>query len=252
MGLEPIKTDEAHLWYGRADRAVDPRVLHRYRTLLSQDERQKLDRYRFAKDRDTGLLTRVMVRCLLSRYCTVEPSGWRFQTNPYGRPEIAMPKRARALRFSVAHTRGMIVVFISKNREIGADVESVPYDGPSLQVADRLFSPFEVSDLRSLPARERAARFIQYWTLKEAFLKARGVGLSAPLDEFSFSLDEAPTDGIEIRFDPSFGDDPERWQFDLHDIGEDHLVATAIERRGHERIRLVRREVLGGAAAGHP
>ena len=133
---------------------------------------------------------------------------------------------------------------LSKNRDVGVDVECLPYDGPCLQVADQFYSPIEVSTLRSLRSSERALRFIQYWTLKESFIKARGVGLAAPLDEFSFSIEEAPTKRTEIRLDPSLEDDPERWQFNLDDIGEEYIVATAIERRRDEKIHLVRREVL--------
>jgi 4'-phosphopantetheinyl transferase len=251
-GLEQIKKDEAHLWYGRADSTVDPRLLHRYRKILSEDEREKVDRYHFPEDRHAGLLTRAMVRCLLSRYVAVEPSRWKFRTNRYCRPEIAEPKLSSTLRFSVAHTDAVIVVLISKNRDVGVDVECLPYDGPCLQVADQFFSPIEVSTLRSLRSSERALRFIQYWTLKESFIKARGVGLAAPLDEFSFSIEEAPTKRTEIRLDPSLEDDPERWQFNLDDIGEEYIVATAIERRRDEKIHLVRREVLHTTAPTEP
>lgn len=244
MALERISENEAHLWYGQPDSVSDPGVLRRYRTLLSADECEKLDRYRFAKDRHVGLLTRAMVRCLLSRYVDVAPSRWRFRTNRYGRPEIATPKRASTLRFNVSHTTGMIVVLISKNRDVGVDVEGLPYLGPCLEIADRFFSPAEVTALRSLPAPEQPLRFIEHWVLKESFIKARGMGLSLPLEDFSFRIPRRPEENIEIRFDPSLEDDPERWQFSLEAIGDKHVVATAIERRLDEKIQLVRREAL--------
>jgi len=244
MAPRGIKQDEVHLWIGRPDSISDPRLLRHFRKLLSQDERERLDRYHFAEDRHAGLLTRAMVRCLLSRYAAVTPSHWRFQTNQYGRPEIAEPEFANALRFNVAHTKGMIVVLISKEREVGVDVECLPYHGPCLQLASRFFSAAEVSVLRSLTPAERSLRFIQYWTLKEAFLKARGMGLAAPLNQFAFDIGEDSTKNIEINFDPSLTEDPERWHFRLDTIGENHVVATAIERNFDERIKTLHREMF--------
>lgn len=248
MGLEKIGKDQAHLWYGRTDKRLAPRQLRRYESLLSEDERAKLDRYRFAEDRYAGLLARAVLRCLLSRYAAVPPTLWRFRTNACGRPEIAEPESARALRFSVSHTKGLAAVLISGNRDVGLDVEGLPYAGPCLQVADRFFSPAEASALRALKDSERAVRFLQLWTLKEAFLKARGVGLSAPLDQVSFSIDEAPTRKMEVRPGPSLADQPERWQFDLGRIGDGYVVATAIERRCGETIDLVCRDALHAPA----
>ncbi len=244
MGLEQIKKNEAHLWYGQPDRISDPCLLRRYRELFTEDEREKIDQYHFAKDRHASLVTRAMVRCLLSRYVAVEPSDWRFRSNRYGRPEIAKPGHAGTLRFNIAHTKGMIVVLISKNREVGVDVECLSYLGPCLEIADRYFSPSEVETLRSLPSSEQALRFIEYWTLKESFIKARGMGLAIPLDEFSFRIEKKPRDKIDIRFAPSLEDNPARWQFSLDAIGEKHIVATAIERRSDERLQLLRREMV--------
>ena len=244
MALEHIGDNEAHLWYGHPDRVSDPGVLRRYRALLSDDERERLDRYHFPKDRHIGLLTRAMVRCLLSRYCDVAPSRWRFRTNRYGRPEIATPERARSLRFNVAHTTGMVVILISRNREVGVDVEGLPYLGPCLEIADRFFSPAEVTALRALPAPKQPSRFIEHWVLKESFIKARGMGLSLPLADFSFGITGRLDEDIEIRFDSSLEDDPERWQFSLEALGDKHVVATAIERRRDDSIQLVRREAL--------
>ena len=188
----------------------DPSLLQRYRELLTEDEREKVNRYHFAKDRHASLVTRAMVRSLLSRYVDVEPCDWRFRSNRYGRPEIAEPNHAGTLRFNIAHTKGMIVVLISKNREVGVDVECLPYRGPCLEIANHYFSPSEVEALRSLPSSKHALRFVEYWTLKESFIKARGMGLAIPLDEFSFFIEKKPRLKIDIRFARSLEDSPAR------------------------------------------
>jgi 4'-phosphopantetheinyl transferase len=208
----------------------DPRLLRRYRELIAEDEQERIDQYRFAKDRLVSLVAWGMVRCLLSRYAAVEPSDWRFRSNRYGRPEIAKPGHAGTLRFNIAHTEGMIVILISEGREVGVDVESLPYLGPCLEIADRHFSPSEAEQLRSLPSSEQTLRFIEFWTLKESFVKARGMGLALPLDEVSFRIERRPRSA--------------RWQFNLYAIGEKHVAATTIERHSTERLQLLRREMV--------
>jgi 4'-phosphopantetheinyl transferase len=243
MGLEQLKDNEAHLWWAQPDRVADPCLLRRYRDLLSDEERERIERYHFPKDRHAGLITRAMVRCLLSRYVAVEPSRWRFRANQHGRPEIAEPSIASALRFSIAHTDGMIVVLISKNRDVGVDVECLPYRGPCLEIAERFFSPTEISILRSLDASDRPSEFIKYWTLKESYIKARGTGLSTSLTDFFFRVQENTNGKTGIFLVPPSDDVPERWQFSLDFLGPQFLVATAIERHDAERLNIVRNEI---------
>lgn len=237
-----IEDNEAHLWYGQADTVSAPDLLRRYMEILSDEEQEALERHRFSRDRHAELVRRVMVRYLLSRYVAVEPSCWRFRTNNYGRPEIAEPHLGDVLRFSVSHTEGLIVVLISKRRGVGVDVERLPCAGCYMQIANDFFSPAEASHLGSLDPSTRALRFLQLWTLKESYLKARGVGLTAPLDQVSFAIEPSPTRRIEFHVDASLEDDPRRWQFDLEGVGEEYIVATAVERSRDERVLLLTRE----------
>jgi len=243
MTRKQIKRNEAHLWYARIDKVFDRQALRRYRELLSDEERERTERYRFAKDRDTSVITRALVRCLLSQYTSVEPTRWRFRTNQHGRPEIAKPDLANTLRFNVSHTTGMITVFISENRDVGVDVECLPYIGPYMEVAARFFSPTEEKALRSVPWSEQASKFIKYWVLKESYIKARGLGMSLSLRDFSFRITEKSQERIEIQFSPPY-DDPKRWQFNLVAFGDTHIVATAVERRNNQRVQLSMREAL--------
>lgn len=238
-----LPAEEAHLWIVRPEAARDPSLLARYDALLTEDERRKRDRLRFDWGRHQCLVTRALVRTVLSRYAPVDPARWRFVTNEHGRPAIAEPASAASLRFNLSHTRGLVVCLVAREREVGVDVEDRERDGKLLDVADRYFSPGEVAALRALPSREQLDRFFVYWTLKESYIKARGMGLAIPLSHFSFEVDE-PGRGIRISFDPRLPDDPSRWQFTILSYGRRHAIAASVSRRDDDTPRLVLRETL--------
>jgi 4'-phosphopantetheinyl transferase len=239
-----IPESEAHLWIVRPDDVRDPELLRRYQALLTEDEKQKCARYRFEEHQHACLVTRALLRTVLSRYADVDPEDWRFVANEYGRPEIAEPGEARWLRFNLSHTKGLVVCLVGREREIGVDVEDRTRKGELLNVADRFFSPFEVEALRALPREEQLDRFFFYWTLKESYIKARGMGLAIPLDQFSFDLENETERGIRILFDPKLGDDPKRWEFSAMSYGKRYAVASSVERRCEEELRLVLRETV--------
>lgn len=233
---------DAHLWCARPDGFTDPAELARYRALLTDDERARIDRFRFARDRHTCLITRILARVTLSRYCDVPPARWRFGTNDHGRPEIATP--ASTIRFNLSHTNGLVVCLVGRGREVGVDVERLERVSRWLDLSDRFFAPPETAALRSVDASARPTRFLEYWTLKESYIKARGLGLAIPLDGFSFDLPVGAPDDIGIRFTPPVDDTAARWQFTHERLGRDHLVATAVERDGPVPVRIIRREAV--------
>src|SRR4029078_6585429 len=112
--------------------------------------------------------------------------------------------------------------------DVGVDVEDRTRKGETVQIADRFFSPVEVAALRALPEERQRERFFDYWTLKEAYIKARGMGLAIPLDQFSFLLE--PDMPIRIAFDPRLADDPLAWQFEQFALGGSHQTSAAVRR----------------------
>jgi 4'-phosphopantetheinyl transferase len=211
-----------------------------YRTLLSEDERERMARFVFEKDRHAFLLTRALVRTMLSRYAAIAPAEWQFITNAHGRPEILdRPSGVPDLRFNISHTDGLIACAVTIGREVGVDVEHV---GRRLShdVAGRHFAPREVNDLRRLPDQEQRRVFFDYWTLKESYIKARGFGLALPLGDFAFTLD--PPNPPAIAFEPALDDDPATWQFLQDWPTPHHRLALAVRREGGDlpvRIREV-------------
>ncbi len=239
--LLPLPEDEVHLWYLLPDATDDPALTAAYEAFLAPDERVRRDRYRFEHSRREYLLTRALARATLSRYAPVAPEAWRFRQNQYGRPEIDLPEHG-AIRFNLSNTRGLIACVVAHDREIGVDVEDTERKSETVGVADRFFSPREVAALHALPEAEQRGRFFDYWTLKEAYIKARGMGLAIPLDQFSFLLDEGPP--IRIAFDPRLGDDAATWQFERFVLTARHRTAAAIRRGTGPDLRVVVRETV--------
>lgn len=204
----------------------------RYLPLLSPDEHDRMARLVFERDRSRFLLTRALVRTMLSRYAPVAPADWQFMANAHGRPEILdAPAGVPDLRFNISHTDGLIACAVTVGREVGVDVEHV---GRRLtrDVAARFFAPAEVAHLQSLPDEEHERLFFDYWTLKEAYIKARGFGLALPLGDFAFHL--SPDGPPSISIEPSLNDDPATWQFQQDWPTPTHRLGLAIRRTGDD------------------
>jgi 4'-phosphopantetheinyl transferase len=235
-----LPAGHAHLWWAIPEHFTDARELARYRAVLNDEERQKTDRFRFARDRQLCLLARVLARTTLSRYDSVGPADWRFRSNRYGRPAIETP--TSSLHFNLSHTNGLVVCLVCRDREVGVDVEPRNRSGEWLDLATRFFSPGEAAALRRVEAHERPRRFLEYWTLKEAYIKARGMGLAIPLGDFSFDLPPQRPNDVRIRFAATLDDTPARWQFGVGPLGDHHLVATAVEIDAGTTIHITTRE----------
>ena len=115
---------DVHLWYAQPDRLSDPALLSQYASLLCSEEQARHARYRIERVRNEFLVTRALVRTVLSRYTPVEPVEWRFTTNAYGRPDVSSPPLAEPLRFNLSHTRGLIAL-VTRLEEVGVDVETL-------------------------------------------------------------------------------------------------------------------------------
>ncbi|HJY84394.1 MAG TPA: 4'-phosphopantetheinyl transferase superfamily protein, partial [Candidatus Binatia bacterium] len=210
--LIPLTPAEIHLWLAFYDEVVDAPLYSAYRELLNVAEKKQQQRFYFARDRRRYLITRALVRTVLSRYVSIHPNKWVFSTNAYGRPEIFNAQaRAERLSFNISHTHSLIVLGVTKRRALGVDVENFLARKASIDIAERYFAPQEIAVLMAAPPDQQQYRFFEYWTFKEAYIKARGMGLALPLDKFSFHY---PGDHeVAITIHPELGDDSARWQF---------------------------------------
>jgi 4'-phosphopantetheinyl transferase len=218
------------VWLAYYHEIADPHLHQQYRALLTEEERGKEFRFYFPDDQRRYLVTRALVRTVLSRYLHVQPTDWRFSKNPYGRPEIANLSREEcSLCFNISHTRGLIALGVTKHRELGVDVENLRTREVSLDIADRFFARAEVDELATVPKERQQDRFFEYWTFKESYIKARGMGLSIPLGQFSFHYPHERA--VNFAVDPKLGDDAGRWSFWQYRPREEYLMAVCAERR---------------------
>jgi 4'-phosphopantetheinyl transferase len=234
---------EIHVWLAFYDQISEERLHVAYRELLDATEKQQEPRFYFARDRRRYLVTRALVRTVLSRYVSIDPRAWIFSTNAYGRPEIVNAEAKDAyLSFNISHTHSLIVLGVTTRRALGVDVENVRAREVSIDIADRYFAPQEVAALAAVPAHQQQDRFFEYWTFKEAYIKARGMGLSLPLDKFGFRY---PHDhAVEIAIHPELADDPARWQFWQFRPAPEYLVAICAERTGARSPQLIVRQAI--------
>jgi 4'-phosphopantetheinyl transferase len=241
MQLAPA---EVHVWTAVPDQVGAPAARARCEAMLSADERDRMRRFHFERDRHIYLVAHALVRTALSRYATCAPAAWTFTANAHGRPEIAPGTCARPLRFNLSHTHGLVAVAVALERDVGVDVEHLYPRSFDLDVAEHFFAPAEVAALMAQPADAQRDRFFAYWTLKESYIKARGLGLALPLDQFAFDLDRRPEhhldhgDEIVLTVDPRLEDDGRNWWFHQRRIAPEHRLAVALRRQPGEPIAL--------------
>jgi 4'-phosphopantetheinyl transferase len=218
-----------------------------YYKVLDDVERQRFHSYKVDGPRREYLVGRALVRTTLSRFAPVEPSDWRFEHNRYGRPIISSNQLGIAsdLVFNLSHTSGMVVLAVGHGCELGIDIEKLSRECAVDDVANRYFSLAESNHIRASEGAERVERFFAFWTLKEAYIKARGLGFSLPLDSFAFAFSKegAPI----ISFTETCQDEPARWRFLRRSAGSDHRLALAVSSKlAHLTIRFMQTVPLSG------
>jgi 4'-phosphopantetheinyl transferase len=222
----PWPRDEVHVW--RATLAWPAAAVHRLEQCLSADERDKMQRFRFEKDRRRYLIGRGMLRSLLGRYLDVAPRDLCFETTAAGKPHLASGQGQ--LQFNLAHSGEYVLIAITEGRAVGIDIEEVRDNFDAGEIAAHFFSPGEQSDLETLTGRARIEAFFECWTRKEAYVKARGEGLSLPLDQFDVSLRPGePARLIATRPDPA---EARRWQLSGLEVADGYKAALVVEGQG--------------------
>jgi 4'-phosphopantetheinyl transferase len=205
-----------------------PERLARGLGYLSSDERARAARFHFERDRNSYVLAHALARTLLARVTGVEPHALCFAPGEHGRPELDWPTPSPRVRFNISHTHGLVACALALERDVGVDVEHVERRVEIRLLAPTVFSADERSALELLDGEARRKRFFQLWTLKEAYIKARGMGLALPLREITFHLDgrERP----ELTLGPAIVDGAAaRWWLDVRPLGEAHMLALALD-----------------------
>jgi len=225
---------EVHLWLVKCSELNDTSLLNEYRDLLSAAELERQQRYALDKSRHRDLLSRVLVRTTLSRYEPVNAKAWAFSVGEHGKPAVSSP--LSSLRFNLSHAEDYIVLAVSRHRDIGVDIEYMQRKASYLKIAAEYFSKMENANLSALPKAAQRARFYDFWTLKEAYLKACGLGVMAGLDQFGFQLDQGT--GASITFYGQQIEKPTDWFFWRAALDGDYRLSLAIRSRADVNINV--------------
>jgi 4'-phosphopantetheinyl transferase len=230
--LRESLSSQAHLWISDVD------IWTRDTTakLLTTEELTRARTLRHPAAQQYYLAGRALVRSVLSHYAELEPSTWSFSASRFGRPEITGPLPIPKLRFNLTHTRGLAACVVTAAADCGIDVEELERPLKPLRIAEHSFSPEEFGDLEHRPLPELRERFFSYWTLKEAYYKARGSGIPFRLGGARFEL----TDEHRVVFTPDDDEETraENWQFALFKPTSGHVLAVALEPGAESRLEL--------------
>ena len=217
---------ETHVWVAELA-ALTADEISRCDAVLSAEERARMQRFHFERDREIYRAAHGLARLTLSRHApTVAPRNWTFADDAYGKPEVALPLTPR-LRFNISHTHGLVACIVAEELDCGVDVERTWRDKDLLHVARRVLTRDELSALTALHGEEQALLFCRYWTLKEAYAKARGLGMSIEFDRLAVELD--PPRLLSAAAD--------EWHLEQWRATPEHMVAVAVHRAGAQVVR---------------
>lgn len=229
-GLE----NETHVWFCRPDKITDALKLDEYLSILSADEREKWQRFHSAKDQHSYLVSHALVRRALSMYCDVAPEQWSFTFNQHGKPEISGEQLSKLncppIKFNLSHTEGLSACVVSLDDECGVDVENIHRKNKLSSIARRMFAEPELATMRDISDHAMRKKFFDYWTLREAYVKTLGTGLSGSSKQFYFEIkQQGSTERVaEICFANSVKNPGGFWQFSLLQPSAEHTIAVAL------------------------
>ena len=223
MKLSP---DTALLSFTFLDEVEDDKLLADYQRMLPADELDRCGKFRFAIHRKRYLVGRALLRTTLAKFVDITPDLLTFSREPYGRPFLPQDQQNENLQFSLSYTDGLVAVALILGARVGVDIENTRRQIDCLDIADKYFSEAEYLELKGLSTPQRNIRFFEFWTLKEAYMKARGLGLNLALDEVSF----AASDNTMEHGDSAFilTRDDHYWRFRLLNPSGMHTAAVCI------------------------
>ena len=217
--------------------------LQAFGRVLNDEERARAGRFHFPEDRRSYICAHALTRCALEAVSGIPARDFAFRIGRYGKPELAEEPEQGRLRFNLSHSRGLVCCAVTRELDVGIDVEGSVRDVDVDGLAEQVFSADEVACLQQLVGCARREAFFAIWTLKEAYIKAVGRGLSIPLDAFSVCLDPPSLMiGAPLSGDPEAGSG-EDWDVRLIRPVSAYTLAVVVRARLSRRLRYRFREV---------
>jgi 4'-phosphopantetheinyl transferase len=201
--------------------------INEYLMLLSENELARLNRFQSDEDKRRYTVAHASLRNILASYLPVKPEAIQFEVNAQGKPALHSNHTKNNIHFNLSHSGELALVAVVRDRPVGVDVEWIKPLNDHLKLAERHFSPAEISTIKNMEADTSSHAFIQLWTGKEALIKARGNGLSLPLDQFSLdTLIDQPYGSACTVSDP---ENVRSWWISPVHVPEGYLGAVAVE-----------------------
>jgi 4'-phosphopantetheinyl transferase len=217
---------EVHLWRARADLPEEWR--QRFRETLTAEELALAERLRAERDRERYVCAQGVLRDILARYAGVGVREIAYRRNEYGKPDLS-DGLAPWLRFNLTHSHDEVMVAVVRDREIGVDIEYIASDRPLRKLIGRFFSEVEVEAFQGVPEEELPELFYTSWTRKEAYVKARGVGLRFGMRRFAMTVGGDKPALLHVEGEP---EEPGRWTVLSLDVAPEFRAALVVEGRG--------------------
>jgi 4'-phosphopantetheinyl transferase len=222
-----LSPDQVQVWYCLADDPPWDLVQQSYLSLLSADEQNRYHRFMFDKDRRQFLLARTLVRTMLSCFAPPTPREWEFATGPQGKPYVAPRFGLAQLQFNHSHADALVACAVTSTHAVGVDVESLDRE-VDLAIARHCLAPIELQQFHNTDPQHQQQFLMRRWTMKEAYSKARGLGLSLHFVNVAFAFD--PQGRPALVEDATAQGDPQQWQFHQQLIEGRHYLAVAVQR----------------------
>jgi 4'-phosphopantetheinyl transferase len=211
--------DEVHVWCAALDQPDET-----YFPLLSAGERTRTRRFRFERERRRFTVGRGILRIILGRYLNIPADELKFQIGASGKPSLADDA---SIHFNLAHSGELALYAVTREHELGIDLEEIHPIPDVQQLAEQFFSPLEMAELAALPESKKLEAFFSGWTRKEAYLKARGDGLGHPLDQFSVSM--SPDTPARLLQAKEGQQELSRWSLQALTPAPGYVAALAVE-----------------------
>jgi 4'-phosphopantetheinyl transferase len=212
---------------------LDPSSLSKFEivrceNVLSKIEKICMGRFRCEQDVDAYRAAHALARFALSHVePTLAPHNWDFDRSAHGRPEISTLCSASGLRFNISHSRRLVACIVTRDLDCGVDVERIDLCNDMYNSVPVVFAATEMNHIMATSKKDRAKVFCRYWTLKEAYAKATGQGLSMPFDSIAFDLKKAPIHLLKNSFE---------WYFEQWSQNTSHIVAAAVRSLGTVKV----------------
>ena len=225
---ELISSREVHVWRLLFNKHYSH--VENIKKLLSADELERAGKFHFEKDHSKFIMARGVLRMILAGYLGLKPRELRFEYTSFGKPFLSENNGSDIISFSLSHSDDIALYAVTINQSVGVDVERIKESVDIAQIANRFFSTGEIQSLECIHEKERPGKFFQYWTRKEALVKAIGKGISFPLELIDVSLVKGKTlSPIKLS-----GTIEENSCWNVQDLYPGHGYAAAIATEGSD------------------